>query len=453
VRMKLSQYFDGERTEMTKERLTSRRGRTKQQLGVPRALLRRSQWAVMRRTCDVSPQVRKVSKSASPTVLRVFSEARLYRGLDGLIYTEDRVNGAEAWERYSGCADVVQLVARVGSSSPNAGVGLGSVAVHALPYYQGPVQLLQKLPRLVLSVLGACRGTDLCLFRLPGVAGLLGALWCRLSGRLYAVEVVGDPAEVMRSGVLGRAGRFSAPLAGAVMRSAVAGAATGRYVTASTLQALYPLRPVPEHSYSNVELDGDDVVAAPRSSPRPVKRLLAVGTQDQLYKGHDVLIRALSLLRANGMNLELTLVGDGRYHQQLHALAASCGVADLVTFAGRVVRRDHLRALLLDADLFCMPSRTEGLPRALIEAMAHAVPSIGSSVGGIPELLDVDLLVSPDDPAALADLIKRAVEGELNLVEVSARLWRRAQQFGSPDHGQGIAAWMEQLRGLLASAT
>jgi hypothetical protein len=79
------------------------------------------------------------------------------------------------------------------------------------------------------------------------------------------------------------------------MRWVVAGASTGYFVTERTLQGLYPVaRGVPEHSFPLVNLADEDFTAGPRGDSRPVRRLIAVGTHDQLYKGHDDLIRALA---------------------------------------------------------------------------------------------------------------------------------------------------------------
>jgi glycosyltransferase involved in cell wall biosynthesis len=76
-----------------------------------------------------------------------------------------------------------------------------------------------------------------------------------------------------------------------------------------------------------------------------------------------------------------------------------------VRFLGHLPPGDAVRKELDAADLFVLPSRTEGLPRALIEAMARALPCIGSSVGGIPELLSPSERFPPDDVDALAGKI------------------------------------------------
>src|SRR6185503_17243927 len=86
-------------------------------------------------------------------------------------------------------------------------------------------------------------------------------------------------------------------------------------------------------------------------------------------------------------------------------LAERVGAADAVTFLGR---RGDVPALLARADLVCHPARMEGLPNAVMEAMAAARPLVATSVGGTPELVQDGVhgvLVPPEDPPALADAI------------------------------------------------
>jgi len=79
--------------------------------------------------------------------------------------------------------------------------------------------------------------------------------------------------------------------------------------------------------------------------------------------------------------------------------------------------------------MFVLPSRVEGLPRAMIEAMARALPCIGSSVGGIPELLAPEDIVPPGDIKALADKIREVLSTPGRLEKMSARNLEHARQY------------------------
>jgi glycosyltransferase involved in cell wall biosynthesis len=105
-----------------------------------------------------------------------------------------------------------------------------------------------------------------------------------------------------------------------------------------------------------------------------------------------------------------------------------------------------LRTLLDEADLYCLPSHTEGLPRSLVEAMARALPAVASSVGGVPELLDPACLVPPGDPAALAGAIGRLLADKEEWVRQSARNAERAAGFHERVTGPARLAWLAAVR-------
>ena len=136
--------------------------------------------------------------------------------------------------------------------------------------------------------------------------------------------------------------------------------------------------------------------------------LVMVGTMSQTYKGHDVLLEAMAILKRQGVPTRASFVGDGRLRVDIEQAARAMTLD--VTFAGQLESASSVRAVLDIADLFVMPSRTEGLPRALIEAMARSLPAVGSTVGGIPELLEPQSMVPPGDAQALADVIRLHLE-------------------------------------------
>jgi glycosyltransferase involved in cell wall biosynthesis len=200
------------------------------------------------------------------------------------------------------------------------------------------------------------------------------------------------------------------------------------------------------------------------STPRPIclekrrMRLVFVGTLAQLYKAPDVLIDAVALCVQGGLDLELTLVGDGKHRADLEAQAAARGIGQRVGFTGRLPSGDAVRAQLDRADLFVLPSYQEGLPRAMIEAMARGLPCIGSTIGGIPELLSAEEMVPPGDAVALAHAIRRVTADPQRLADLSARNLDKAQNYRDEaldrrrvlfySHvKQETEAWLEARRG------
>jgi glycosyltransferase involved in cell wall biosynthesis len=123
-------------------------------------------------------------------------------------------------------------------------------------------------------------------------------------------------------------------------------------------------------------------------------------------KGQDVLIDALAEVRRRGLEFYAVFAGDGELRDALEKRAATRGLDPLVRFVGQV---EELGPLLLAADAVVMPSRWEGLPLTLLEALARARPVIATAVGGVPEVVEDGVegrLVPAGDATALANALE-----------------------------------------------
>lgn len=128
------------------------------------------------------------------------------------------------------------------------------------------------------------------------------------------------------------------------------------------------------------------------------------------FKGLDTLVSALALLLQQHPGVRVVVAGDGPLHQQLAAQADSLGISNSFILSGE--RRD-IPAILAAADIFVLPSVSEGLPISIMEAMASAKPVVATDVGGVAELVDhniTGLLVPPASPVALAQALERLVQ-------------------------------------------
>src|SRR5204863_7471061 len=129
--------------------------------------------------------------------------------------------------------------------------------------------------------------------------------------------------------------------------------------------------------------------------------------------------------------ITLLVAGDGDERERVERRARELALpADRVRFLG--FRRDVPR-LLAASDFFVLPSRTEGLPLCLLEAMAQGLPAIATPVGGVPEVIEegiTGLLTPVEDPAALAEAIRRlAAEPALRARMGAAAQRRAAEEF------------------------
>ncbi len=148
-------------------------------------------------------------------------------------------------------------------------------------------------------------------------------------------------------------------------------------------------------------------IPAPRPPPDGPISLLFLGRLSP-EKGLDVLLRALALPSARPFHLDV--VGDGPERAALERATRAAGLAAHVAFHGF---QPDVAPYLAGADALVMPSRREGLPMALIEAVAAARPIVATAVGGIPELVtpgENGELAAPDDAPALAAAIARLAD-------------------------------------------
>jgi glycosyltransferase involved in cell wall biosynthesis len=143
--------------------------------------------------------------------------------------------------------------------------------------------------------------------------------------------------------------------------------------------------------------------------------VLAVGRLSK-EKAHIDLIAAFSRLRESKpeVKAKLIIVGDGPERASLESVAESFGCRDYVILTGQV---SDARAFYYAADVFALPSHSEGSPNVLLEAMAARIPIVATEVGGVPEMLESEqsaLLVPVNDPRAMAAAIIRVLtEDEL----------------------------------------
>jgi glycosyltransferase involved in cell wall biosynthesis len=345
------------------------------------------------------------------------------------------------WSNYLGVFDKVAVLARVGPGNgdyfEDERADGPSVSFCPLPDYHGPWEYFHSLPELKSRVRETVANCDVCILRVPGLVGRLAWKEIRRLGRPYALEVVGDPWDALGPGTWPSLFRPIFRRAGVrELKAMCQGAVAVHYVTQNALQRRYPA------SWDACTVGFSDALMDSAFASMPILeerfrrirmknrlRLGFIGSLARLYKGPDVLLRASSLCRSRGVNFETVMVGDGRHAEQMKTLAGRLGVEDRTHFVPRLPFGKAIFDSLDSIDLFIMPSRAEGLPRALLEAMARGCPCIGSDVGGIPELLAADDLVPPDNPEALARKIMEVTADPERMKAMSARNLARAREF------------------------
>ncbi len=198
---------------------------------------------------------------------------------------------------------------------------------------------------------------------------------------------------------------LTAPLIRFLWRRAAAVVANSRGLAdlAARSAGAVPIRMIPNG------VDAARFAPAEELSREGPVRLVFVGRLVR-QKGLDVLLEALARLPEEAC-FEATIIGDGPLRADLAAMAARLGLAAKVRFAGWVSRAD-MPETLRHADAFVFPSRDEGMPNAVLEAMASGLAVAATRIAGNEELVEegrTGFLVPPDDAAALTAVVARLV--------------------------------------------
>jgi len=366
----------------------------------------------------------------------VVLDQRYLRTPDGAIWTASDC-ASPFWLRYREVFDSVRVVARVAdvtAAKPSWRRADGpGVTFAAIPDYGGSWEYLFRRGELRRAVQEAFVPGDAVILRVGSV--LSDALLPKLEEQQvpYAVEVVSDPWDLFSPGVVKHPLRpFFRRWFAHRLRVACRGAGAAAYVTEAALQHRYPAA---EGAYStgcsDVDLPREAFVdfSRPQRKPGLATTIITVGTLDRLHQAPDLLIDAVGLGVKEGLDLRLVLVGDGQHRASLEERARQRGLGERVRFAGGLPDGAAVRRELDQADLFILPSRQEGLPREMVEAMARGLPVIGSAVGGIPELLPREDLVDPNDVRGLADMIRDVVTHPARMEAMSSANVRKAKEY------------------------
>ncbi len=297
------------------------------------------------------------------------------------------------------------------------------VSYRGVPDYGSFAGLARTAPATALTVWRALREHDVAYVRLPEPLSIIVGMLALIRRRPLVVNMVADPRTLGGDG--GRSAvRWLLTRATSYLVRRAAGVI---YVTQHQLQKHFPCPPsVPALVRSNVRID--EVADQPRPAPKAIARLLTVGVNSGLAKGQDLVIEAVALLRHEGLPVELELVGGGDRTDWLRRRAQELGVTEFVTLRGHLDDPAEVRAAYDSADVFCLPSRSEGLPRAMVEAMARGLPSVGSRVGGIPELVPEHRLMRRLTASDLAARVRELISTDSSYEDASRDAIRRASE-------------------------
>ena len=337
-----------------------------------------------------------------------------------------------SWERYLRHFDRLTVVANLGPAGTKTNglnpVDHPSVDFAFVPNARGLVNYLKYNAGFTEQLKDIIRRHDAVAVRLPSEIGLVVIELARQLGKPWAVELVGCCWDGYRNhGTL--KGKLLAPITFPRTKRAVAASPHVISVTEHWLQARYPSEGHRAHA-SNVmvEVDGTGEVLRRRLekiemlSESNVVHIGLIASVDVRLKGHAELVRALAGLPAAMRNrYRVHFVGPGK-GEWLKAAIAEAGLpAEHFTFHGKVPSGAPVLERLDGLDLYVHPSKKEGLPRVVIEAMSRGLPVLASAAAGTPELVPEEYLHAPGDWERLREQLENFLTEDRAVTAASAR--------------------------------
>jgi glycosyltransferase involved in cell wall biosynthesis len=156
------------------------------------------------------------------------------------------------------------------------------------------------------------------------------------------------------------------------------------------------------------------------------KVILSVGALTKI-KGGDLLIEAFAQIHPSLPEYQLVFIGEGNCRDQWKRKAKELGLDKKIIFTGQL-NRQEVAQWMRTAEIFVLPSRSEGLGVVFLEALASGTPCIGTTVGGIPDIVtpEVGVLCLPEDPKNLGDAILSILKNPTRLQEMRKNARKRA---------------------------
>jgi len=348
------------------------------------------------------------------------------------------------WQRYLQVFDEIAVfgrLAEINEDTLDKPIANGPNIHFICPIsFIGPWQYFKKRHQLHALAKQISEQYDGFLLKVPGTMSSLLWQYIIAKRKPYGVEVIGDPWDTLGPGsvksILRPLFRIKARL---TMIQQCRYACAASYVTEYSLQKRYPPGCWATH-YSSIDLPDEafiseaDIKAKLTCVRNKIKydaplHICHVGTMEQLYKGQDVLLEATAICLKKGVNIKVSFVGDGKYKSKLEKRARELELTGHTRFLGKLNPGQAIYLVLDSAELYVQPSRTEGLPKTVIEAMARGLPCIATNVGGIPELLQDKYMVNPNDAEHMAERIIAILKNPAEYEQMALRNLQKAREY------------------------
>lgn len=278
---------------------------------------------------------------------------------------------------------------------------------------------------------------DIVVARMPSEHAQIAIKLAKKINKPLVVEVVGDIFEsYWNHGSI--YGKILAPLKAIQYKKSIKKSKYTIYVTKNQLQKKYPsAKNANTINASNVELEVASLSVLKNRIEREkvrsksdIIKIGLIGSFSTKYKGIQNGIDLIASLQKENIYAELHILGNGD-NKWLIKRAKKLGVLESIHFHGLLPTGTPVLEWLDKLDLYIQPSLTEGLPRALIEAMSRGLPAIGSNVGGIPELLEYNYLHKPNNSRDLFNKVLSIIKNKTEMINQSEKNFKKASEYST----------------------
>jgi len=323
----------------------------------------------------------------------------------GVHYNDELIN------RYLLLGDSVSFITRIYPLPENNMLAFSLISVknfHVIGVDNfKKISVYYKLIKISSIIEKAVIDSDIIVVRLPSAIGLIVMKYAKQHNKPFLVELVSCVYDALWN--YNWQGKIIAHYKYFKYKQIINNVPFVIYVTSQFLQNRYPSKGK-QISCSDVELQSisqNDLFNRIQKiqSYNNIKPLVigTVAGLDVAYKGQGDVIKAIAKLRSMGQIFSYHLVGQGD-QRYLRSLINKYKLDDLVTIIGPL-KHDEVFAFYEQIDIYIQPSKQEGLPRAVVEAMSKACPILGAKTGGIPELIDSQLIFQPGNVNEICSLI------------------------------------------------
>lgn len=345
---------------------------------------------------------------------------------------------ANFYSRYLRVFDELRLVARCKheNSIKNGRVLLDNkIDYIPLPFFQGPLQYAKtyfKIGKILHDVTDGCHAAIL---RLPSTVAMRITEQIKHAKLPLATEIVYDAHDgfTSESNIVRK---LLWKFIDIKMRKICYSACGVSCVTQSYLQRRYysKIKDAFYSSYSSLDLPNEFYTQKRLFPKKNVFVIVHVANQIEYNgrKGHIELLKVLKLILDMGVAVKIKFVGADYFGgiNKLKNLANRMGISENIDFLG-YLGREELSSLLDICDLFVLPTKAEGLPRVVIEAMAKGLPCITTIVSGNSELLPSEYLFEYDDIAGMSNKIYELITSKEKYEQASDINFKKSQEYAS----------------------